>query len=93
MLTLEQLKAMPAGTIFATGVLPDSAEGLHMTGSGQDLRWVAVRGDIHDWAIYYCPSEVLDIEFIRSRGDKVHSVENIRRAVPCNDEALKMYRK
>lgn len=91
MLTLEMLKLTPPNTIFATGILPDNEDGLFMTGSGKDLRWVAVRGGIDDWCIYTLFADK-SIEEIRDYGDKVHSVRNIRRCVECDNDALLRYR-
>ena len=90
-LTLEKLKEMSPG-IFAEGVSTDSPEGIHMTGSGQQLRWVAVRGGIHDWAIY-CHHAEHDAEWIKGQGDKTHNLETVKKLVPCNEEALEMYRR
>jgi ABC-type Fe3+-hydroxamate transport system substrate-binding protein len=82
MLTLKQLKEMQPDTIFASGVGMD----------GQDeIRWVAVRGGIHDWAIYYGRLSQSKEE-IRDYGDKLFSEEKIKRFVPCDDEAFDMYR-
>ena len=91
MLTLQKLKDMKPGTIFATDVAMDNAGGLNMTRSGKQLRWVAVRGGIWDWAIY-CHTFDKTEEWIKQHGDKVHSTEHIERLVPCDDEAFKMYR-
>lgn len=91
MLTLKMLKDMPEGTIFAQGETTDDENGLNMTHSGKKLRWVAVRGDIHDWAIY-CHWADRDWEWIRWHGDKVHSKDNIKRMVEADEEAMKMYR-
>jgi len=91
MLTLEQLKAMPEHTVFATGIAKDVEDGLFMTGSGKDLRWVAVRGGIYDWTIY-CHFAEHDVEWVRRQGDKVCMERNIKGLVPCDDEAFKMYR-
>ena len=91
MLTLEELNQLPPGTIFASGVANDSEDGLFMAGTGSELRWVAVRGDTHDWAIY-CQFADKSAEWIKSHGDKVHMKEHIKKLVPCDDEAFKMYR-
>ena len=92
MLTLEKLKEMAPDTMFASGVMLDAPNGLFMTGSGRLLRWVAIRGGIHDWAIY-CHFATNDAEWISRRGDKVYMEEHIKRCVPfCNDEAFAMYR-
>jgi hypothetical protein len=47
MLTLQALKDMKPG-IFTSGTTTDNPDGVNMTNSGQALRWVAVRGGIHD---------------------------------------------
>ena len=91
MLTLDQLKAMPEDTIFATGIADDVPDGLFMANTGRELRWVAVRGGIHDWAIY-CHFSEHDEEWIRRHGDKVHSENHIKKLVPCEDQAFAMYR-
>jgi hypothetical protein len=89
-ITAEDIKELVPG-IFATGVALDNPYGIHMTGSGKTLRWVAVRGGAPDWKIY-CHFAEKTQEEIASNGDKVHDEETIRRLVPCTDEALKMYR-
>lgn len=91
MLTLQQLKDMEPDTIFATGETTDNADGANMTGSGQLLHWIATRGGIHDWAIYIQKADWSDDE-IKRLGDKVHNRETINKLVPCDDEALAMYR-
>ncbi len=91
MLTLQKLKDMKPGEIIATGETTDDINGANMTGSGQPLRYVAIRGYIHDWAIYILPA-VNSIEDIIRFGDKVHDKGNIKRLIPCDEEAFKMYR-
>ena len=90
-LTLEKLKAMAPGTMFATGKMFDTPNGLFMANTGKLLRWVAVRGGIHDWTIY-CHFASSDAEWIRRYGNKVYGKEHIKMCVPCNDEAFAMYR-
>ena len=91
MLTIDMLKVMPPHTVFATGTAFDNPEGINMTGSGAGLRWVAVRGGIHDWALYIHYQEH-DIEWITREGDKVHFDDHIKKLVPSDEEAFKMYR-
>ena len=91
MLTLEKLKEMKPDTIFAKGEIVDSPDGINMTNSGKMLKWIVIRGGIHDWAIY-CHLAEKDYEWIKDYGDKVHSKENIKKLVSCDDEAFKMYR-
>lgn len=91
MLTLQQLKDMEPDTIFATGETTDGYDAVNMYGKGQELRWVATRGGIHDWAIYIAPKDWPEA-LIKSNGDKVHNRESIKKLVPCDDAALEMYR-
>ena len=92
-LTLEQLKEMSEG-IFAQGEVVDGPGGCNVARTGKMIKWVAVRGNIHDWAIYtdnpYSPQ--YSFEAVRNIGDKISSEENIRKLVPCTDEAFEMYR-
>lgn len=91
MLTVEMLNAIPKHTIFATGVLPDTEDGLFMARTGRDLRWVATTGEIGDWAIY-CLFAENSVEYIKHFGDKVHDERHIKRCVPCDDEVFARYR-
>jgi hypothetical protein len=88
-LTLQMLKDMEPG-IFATGTVSDNPVGVNMTNSGKLLRWVAVRGGIHDWKIY-CHWAEHDEQWIKAQGDKITNEDNIRKLVPCDDEAFGMY--
>jgi len=93
MLTLEDLKSMPPGTVFAHGEIENSMDGLYMTSSciGRMMLWVAKRGDYHDWVVYAHWADY-GIDFVINSGDKVITAENIKKLVPCNDAAFKMYR-
>jgi hypothetical protein len=92
MLTLEKLRSMDPG-VFDSGVIPNSPEGVYMTflNQGKELRWVASRGGIHDWAIYIHWAEN-PIDWVKDYGDKVTDVNHIKKLVDCDEEALKMYR-
>jgi len=85
MLTKEMLEAMPEGTVFATGVVNEP--GLYK----EPVRWLAVRGGIADWAIYY-HKEAMGIAYIRDHGDKCFTKEIIKKLVPCDEDAFKAYR-
>lgn len=92
MLDLKMLIDMPGGTKFATGEAMDNPKGLCMANTGRKLRWVAVKGHAHgDWAIY-CQFTNWSIDEIASNGDKIANTINIKRCVPCDDEALVHYR-
>lgn len=91
-LTLEQLKDMPYG-VFASGITTNSPDGVYMTDSryGDPLAWVAKRGGNNDWAIY-CAWLEDGGNYAATNGQKVGNERNIRKLVPCTDEAFKMYR-
>lgn len=117
-LTLQQLKEMKPGTIFAKGIsliehpwfndAKKISEGGNLEEDGRHtkVKWVAIRGGIHDWAIYHSldanlePSDNLDgishlevsDERIARGGAKLHDEEKIKEFVPCDDEAFRMYR-
>lgn len=94
MLTLQQLKEMPPATVFASGEVENSPDGIFMTSEnvGKKLLWAAKRGGIYDWAIYIHWAEK-GLEYALTHGDKVYKDEYIRKLVPCDDESLQMYRK
>jgi len=83
-LTLEKLKEMEPG-IFAegTGTYPELYNG--------PIRWVASRGGIWDWALYYHRVEQ-SAEWVKNYGAKAFTKSVIRKLVPCDDEAWEMYR-
>lgn len=90
-MTFQDLKEMSPNSIFAFGEVIDNSTGINITGSGEMLRWVAVRGGIHDWAIY-CHFADKTKEWIKDYGDKIFRESHIKKLVPCTDEAFKMYR-
>lgn len=92
MLTLQQLKDMPDHTAFAHGTTSDDAAGINMANTGNQLRWVAKRGGYHDWAIYI-HFAYNNEEYIKTNGDKVTGEDNIKKLVPCDNEAYEMYRR
>jgi len=87
MLTIEDLKAFGPG-IFAARTFIDDGSFMQ---NGLLLKMVAVRGNIHDWSIYVGREEQ-SYEEIERVGDKITGTYLIKRLVPCNEEALKMYR-
>jgi hypothetical protein len=93
MLTLQELKDMKPKTVFATGIVENSPNGIYMTDHnvGGKLLWVAKRGGIHDWCIYI-HWEDRGLNYVITNGDKVTNEHNIKKLVPCDDEAFKMYR-
>lgn len=112
-LTVEALKRFAPHSTFAAGYgfiehpwFNDATVTLEPDGRSTQVRWVAVRGGIHDWAIYHsldanfvaapylddpCHLDV-DDERIARGGAKLHSERLIRAWVPCTDEAFRWYR-
>jgi hypothetical protein len=59
-LTLKQLKEMEPNTIFARGLgfiehpwFNNAKKYLEKDGKSIMVKWIAIRGGIHDWAIYH----------------------------------------
>jgi len=120
MLTLKKLKDMLPNEIIAKGegyirhpwfskTTYKSKKGAYKTVTPSGLtkvKWIAVRGGIHDWAIYhsldsdFCQADYLDdpihletpYESILSWGAKLHEEDEIKKLVPCDDDAFFMYR-
>ena len=91
MLTKEEFDQKPVGEVFATGVQPNSPEGIFMTRAGGELRWVATKGYANDWTIY-CQWKDKSVEWIKQHGDKLHNEDRIKLCVPCDDEVFKSFR-
>ena len=85
MLTIKELDEMKPSEIFASGT------GTYPELRPEEVRWVAVRGGIHDWAIYYFMPYMSDNQVARE-GDKMFTESIIKRLVPCTDEAYELYR-
>lgn len=85
MMTLKNLKDLPPHGVFASGIISD--ERLFT----EPVRWIAKRGYIHDWAIYYGKEEK-SVEEIMKWGSKLYSRSIIEDLVVCDEEMMKMYR-
>ncbi len=77
--------------IFASGVTRNKNLQVNSEFPLLNLRWVAVRGGIHDWAIYYS-SEDMDENYVARFGNKCYDPVVARELVHCDNEAFKMYR-
>jgi hypothetical protein len=89
-LTLEMLKEMAPHTVIKSGKA--FVEDYWDSTKEMLIDYVAVRGGIHDWAIYYAPAGQAPQEQNMQCGDKMHNPKSIKGCVPCDDAALKMYR-
>ncbi len=112
---------MPPNKIFASGVgliehpwfnqatLRSEGGSLEDDGKSTKVRWIAIRGGYHDWAIYhsmdanFCPHSAFNCDAeechllkdelrISQWGAKIHNPDKVQELVPCDDEALEMYR-
>ena len=120
MLTIEKLKAMEPHTIFAKGETVilhpwfnnTKVTNLNEKGEPEEggryckVKWVAIRGGIHDWAIYHSLDANLEKanyldgfshlerswEDIADHGAKLRSLEKLKELVDPDEEALGMYR-
>ena len=111
MLTLEKLKAMSPNTIFAHGrgkiEHPWFNQAKNIDENNEtEVNWVAVRGGIHDWAIYHSlnanlePADYFDgvthlsasNDQISLHGEELYYEQKIKEFVPCDEEAFKMSR-
>lgn len=91
MLTIQNLKDHLPG-ILKCGIVSNTKIKLEQFHSQQQLRWVAKRGIIHDWAIYIAPIEC-SYDVVLKYGEKVRDNDIIVKLVPCDEQALGMYRK
>lgn len=103
-LTVEELEEMVPRHRFRWGVGP-----MVVNDTIANVAWVAVRGNMTDWAIYHSYTsnfaqrdsiqdpgdDVARVRFgvIAIRGQKLHDPEIIQLCVPCTDEAFDYYRK
>jgi len=85
-LTIDELREMEEGQVIkqGRGFFPE----IWRNG---DLKWIAVRGGIADWAIY-CDLVYYDYDYIRRLGDKMMDEKTIRKLIPCTDEVWETYR-
>lgn len=109
MLTKQDIKNMNPG-IFRSGVMASDKydylvndRGVNVDGQYNKFYWVAVRGDIPDWAVYIMPAKywgktakVSDRKVISQRvanyGTKIHDLAHVNILVPSEADALSMYR-
>ena len=91
---------------FNNATLVSEGGTLEDDGRSTKVKWIAVRGGYYDWAIYHSMDanisqaayfnnpehlEASD-ELIARAGEKLHRETDIKRFVPCDDEAFNMYR-
>jgi hypothetical protein len=91
-MTFAEFAKLPFEEPFADGIMKNEPGALFMSisGKGVNLKWIAKKGAINDWAIYSFFAGASD-EYILSYGRKVTDKDNILRCVPCDNEMLKAY--
>ena len=90
-LTQELLDATPPDGLICAGIAMDAEDGLFMTGSNKELKWVAKKGYGKDWAVYTHFSSN-SIDFVLSAGDKVQSKSNLMKILDFSEEIYSKYR-
>ena len=94
-LTLQELKNMKPGTIFDSGEFIDEFGGCNISDTKNRVPWLAIRGQIHDWAIYFqnpYSETKWSQDMIKKMGDKMRTKTNVKKLVDCTNEAFEMYR-
>lgn len=100
MLSLNDLEGMEPG-VFASGLSSLEVPNTERPGKRKEkIRWVAVRGDVADWAVYTSLNFrgrkfshwQLSPEYVAKWGGKLHDLEEIQKLVPSTPEALAAYR-
>ena len=87
----EEFDKIMAGAIFRKGILPNSPEGIFMTRSGGNFRWLAKKGWANDWTIY-CHWDYHTDDFVEQNGDKVTQKAAILRCIPECEDIFNLYR-
>jgi hypothetical protein len=92
-MTLKEYNQIPNDSIIAKGIVPNSHEGItaSRTRKGDNLIWIAKKSYYGDWAIYIHWEEKGE-EYVLDYGDKVYSIPDIKKLLPCDDEVMKLYR-
>jgi len=85
-LTVKDLEEMPLHKIFDKGIIKDPN-----IYEGKEIRWIAKKGGITDWAIYYHEANK-DETFVKQYGYKLVERNLIEKLVPCTTEAYLKYR-
>lgn len=80
--------------ILGTSVITDEILNYYGWGdSKKELKLVAVKGYIDDWSLYVeAMDKDMDINEVRSYGNKINCRERIKFIVDCDDEVLGRYR-
>ena len=94
--TPEEFAGIDNGAIFAQGILLDDYSCYPIQATGNVVRWVAVKGDVEDWAVYYQDPSlghlVQEFDEVAMHGDKLYHPLWIMNLVPSVPEMMQLYR-
>ena len=90
-LTQELLDATPPFGLICTGLAMDDEDGLFLANTNKELKWVAKKGAVGDWAVYAHFSSN-SVDFVLNAGDKVQSKRNLEVILEFSDEVYSKYR-
>ena len=95
-LTKNDLIKMTPGEIFERGIFNDSPKGINFSGTNNDVRWLAKRGEVEDWVIYVQNPHYGNLEWgygrIENYGDKLFNPESIQKLIQASPDAMALYR-
>lgn len=90
-ITKDLLEDSEPGALLYEGTTTDSAKGINMNRTGKTIRFVVVRGEAPDWAVYCGPLD-WSIDKIAREGSKVIGRQNLENIAAFDYEVAKMYR-
>lgn len=79
------------GQFICCGYSHDHKDGVNFQLSGKEVKWVAVKGGMGDWAIYFADLDKT-LDWIKKHGYKLLK-EDVRNLVDVSDEVLANYRR
>lgn len=91
MFTLKQLTNLKPHIVFSSGIFINKRDTFALGNENALIRWIAKRGMINDWAIYY-HLEIHSDKWILEHGFKLHEPTHIRNLVPCDEPMFLKYR-
>jgi hypothetical protein len=101
-----ELDKMAPDTIFLTGiaVIPHPWYGLSPNYPDKvRVKWVAIRGTVHDWAVYHSfdtnleayanmPPHKIPDRMVAGHGSKMHDEELVAQLTGADESAMALYR-
>lgn len=88
-LTLKEFKLCVSSCVLAEGIRTldlDDGEG------ERTYNFVAVKGKVNDWAVYYSYDIHKHLEHVRRLGTKAYDMKLVRALIDCSEDVYKLYR-